>query len=589
MIRNVNKFLKSALNEGIETTYRKVMRFRDIRLRSGHYRKWVSSYGNLDETRIQKAYDQTSRFPSQPLISVVMPVYNVEEGFLRAAIESVGGQIYENWELCIADDHSTAKHVRPVIEEFVARDQRIKAVFRENNGHISAASNSALAIASGEFTALMDHDDIIVQDALFQVVRLLNEFPETQLIYSDEDKIDANGQQYMPMFKPGWSPEFFHSVNLLTHLSIYRTLRLQEIGGFREGYEGSQDYDLALRYIETIDPAEIRHIPHVLYHWRAIPGSVALGSGEKSYAHQRARTALDEHFKRCGIPATSVKSVGEIHRTLFEAQRETTVSIIVGPTGVSDDLIQHLANSASTTKLEVIICNAEADTKDRTVDGIRIEASGASRFRVLNEAAARGTGDFIVFVDGSTVKVSDEWVRELSGRASLSGVGAVGVKIVDKRACIIHAGYFLGIMNGVGRAHHQYPAKDVGEFIRLAADQNFSAVSARFMAIRREVFESINGFNDSDFPEFYADIDLCLRLKDKGYRTAWTPWVEVVQKTDDILPMNSELERLKVKWSDVFENDPYYNPNLTLEAEDLSLAFPPRVRRIDSQGSRHGV
>lgn len=580
MIKKVNKIWKSTLNDGIETTFRKVMRGRDIEGRAARYRKWASAYGDLNEIELPKAHERIGRFSSQPLISIVMPVYNVDERYLRQAIDSIRNQIYENWELCIADDQSTAAHIRPAIEVYLKKDLRIRAVFREENGHISAASNSALALASGEFTALMDNDDILTRDALFQVVKLLNEHPDTQLIYSDEDKIDANGKVFFPMFKPGWSPEFFRSLNLLTHLCVYRTARLREIGGFREGYEGSQDYDLALRYIETIDTNQIRHIPHVLYHWRAIPGSVALGSEEKSYAHQRARKALDEHFKRCGIPASSVKGVDEIHRTLYEEPPETTASIVVGPSCVSNGLIEYLANSASTSRLEVIVCNAEAHPKEQDFAYIGIDAPEKSRFQLLNDAAAMATGDVIVFVDGSTIEVSKEWLTELLGRACLSGVGAVGVKIVDRRARIIHAGYFLGIKEGVGRAHHRYPAKDVGEFIRLAVDQNFSAVSARFMAIRREVFESVNGFCDSDFPQNYADIDLCLRLKEMGYRTAWTPWVEAVQTRDDNLPINPELERLRDKWKDAFENDPYYNPNLTTSDEDLSLAFPPRTNRI---------
>ncbi len=580
-MRQVKKIWKSILNGGIVTTFRKALLVRDFKNRVAQYRKWASAYADLDGIERRRILDLIEQFSSRPLISIVMPVYNVDERYFRQAIDSIRSQLYENWELCLADDRSTAVHIRPTIDEYLKTDSRIHAIYREKNGHISAASNSALGMASGKFVVLMDHDDVITEDALFQVAKLLNEYPDTELIYTDEDKIDANGKQLSPMFKPQWSPEFFHSVNLLTHLSVYRTSRLREIGGFREGYEGSQDYDLALRYIETIDDGEIKHMPHVLYHWRAIAGSVARSTGEKSYAHENARKALNEHFDRCGIRAMAVKGVDEMHRLVFDVPNGIRVSLVFGTSTPSRDLLESIESKKSALVCEIIVCNDGQQNGEKNSTKPLFETTGRARYQILNQAASAAKGDVIIFVDSSTVEASDGWLEELVGRASLPGVGAVGAKIIDKQDRIIHAGYLLGIKDGVGRAHHQYPANGVGEFVRLSIDQNFSAVSVRCMAIRREVFESVNGFDDSSFPENYADIDLCLRLKEKGFRTAWTPWVEVVQTTDDILPANPELERLKVKFKAAFKSDPYYNPNLTRSSEDLSLAFPPRISRFN--------
>ena len=239
----------------------------------------------------------------QPLISVVMPVYNTQETWLRKAIDSVLRQLYPKWELCLADDHSSRPHVRPILEEYAACDPRIKLVFRDRNGHISAASNSALTLATGDFVALLDHDDELSEHALYMNVEELNRYPGAHLLYSDEDKIDERGRRYWPFFKPNWNPDLFYSLNLVTHLAVYRRSVLEAVEGFQEGLEGSQDYDLTLRVIERIPPEAIRHIPHVLYHWRAIPGSVALASGEKIYAHEAARHAIRAHFQRRGVRA----------------------------------------------------------------------------------------------------------------------------------------------------------------------------------------------------------------------------------------------------------------------------------------------
>src|SRR5262249_28947119 len=257
----------------------------------GVYRAWVSTYDTLTAEDIAAMHSMAARFPLQPLISILTPVYNTPRSLLCATIDSVRAQTYGNWELCLVDDRSDQPHVREVLKHYSRMDHRIKVTYRNENGHISRASNSALALASGSWIALLDHDDLLPRHALFCVVDALNQNPNAKLIYSDEDKIDRHGRRQSPYFKPDWNPDLFLSHNMISPVGVYRTDLVRELGGFRPGLEGSQDYDLALRYIEHIDPADIFHIPHVLYHWRMLPGSTSLNYGEKPYAQAAAARA----------------------------------------------------------------------------------------------------------------------------------------------------------------------------------------------------------------------------------------------------------------------------------------------------------
>lgn len=549
-----NAFAK-LVRGGLSPLRRKLWAVRHLRQRDREYTRWVEAYGSLPEAR-HTAIQHEAASMDGPLISVVMPVYNVDERWLRVAVESVITQLYPNWELCIADDASTAPHIRPLLEEFAVGDPRIRGVFRERNGNISAASNSALELATGEFVALMDHDDVLSEDALFQVATVLARKPETDLVYTDEDKIDERGRRFHPMIKPDWSPEMMLSINLVTHLCVFRRSIIREIGGFREGFEGSQDYDLALRFIERTASDRIKHIPHILYHWRAIPGSVALASGEKNYAHDRARIALNEHFERVGISAHSVPGVYEIHRAKYAVPSGMRISVIG-----NGSRIGQLIQPACDAQFEIIELDNNAD------------------YAELNRAAVRSTGDVLIFVAGAIRDAAYGWAEELAVRAMLDGVGAVGGKIADAGCRILHTGYLLGVAGGVGRAHYGYPADFYGEFVRLAVDQNFSAVSVDLMAVRRELFLEVGGFKASDFPHSGADIDLCLRLAASGHRTVWTPWASITADAVRPVPSGECLDRLRERWPDAFERDPFYNPNLTLENEDLGFAFPPRVER----------
>jgi O-antigen biosynthesis protein len=524
------------------------------------YQKWVRDFDTLSAEDRAEIRQKIEGFSHRPLISVILPVYNIEEKWLRLCVESVRKQLYANWELCIADDCSPSSHVRQILEEYAAQDERIKTVFRAKNGHISAASNSALELATGEFSVLLDHDDELSEHALYYVVEELNRFPETAMIYSDEDLIDARSRRYEPKFKPDWSPDFIYSLNLITHLSAYRTEILRKIGGFRLGAEGSQDYDLALRVTEQISDNQIRHIPQILYHWRAIEGSVALSGDEKPYAHERAREAIRAHLARAGKQATVSRTFHNLHRVSYDLpERLPKVSLII------------IAKDGKT------LTNLAAKTDYENLELLSENIPGQSSAAVFNQLAEKADGEILVFLDSDFQLQNDGWLKEIIGFALQKEIGAVGAKIFNPDETIRHAGVVLGMNDLIGFAHRGLPKGNAGYLQRAQLVNNFSAV-ANVLAMRREVFESLEGFDAENFPNGLFDVDFCLRLGEKNLRVVLTPYAELRQfsesSTEKILKRKdaAEIENFKTRWKDLIANDPFYNPNLSLENERFEIS-----------------
>lgn len=502
------------------------------------YQKWVKKFDTLTENDRQAICQRIESFAHQPLISIILPVYNVDEKWLRLCIDSVCKQLYQNWELCIADDCSPKPHIRKVLEEYQNKDSRIKVVFREKNGHISAASNSALEIATGEFSVLLDHDDELSQHALYFVAEELNRFPETQMIYSDEDLISEKGKRSEPKFKPDWSQDLMYSLNLITHLSAYRTDLLKKIGGFTIGIEGSQDYDLALRVIEQIDEKQIRHIPHILYHWRAISGSVALNPSEKPYAHERARDAIRQHFARTDVKAKVEEGYFNLHRVVYEAE----------------------------PSFEVI------KSKNATAES-------------LNSLANNSLSNVLIFVDESIKPVSEESFSELAKIAKQKNIGAVGGKILTSKATIHNSGVILGVGKLFGFAHQGISKLAPGSFVRAQVVGNYSAVSG-VLAIRRELFQEMNSFDAKNFNQGLFEIDFCLRLREKGLRIVFTPHAEFIQKGLSVAEKtlqnidSMEIVRFRQKWKKQLKRDEFYNENLSPENGRFAIQTPPRIKKL---------
>lgn len=565
------------------------------------YGKWVATYDTLTDADRRAITGRIPKLPYQPLISVIMPVYNVDEEWLRLAIESVCRQLYPHWELCLADDKSDRPHVRRVLEEYSTKDQRIRVVFRETQGHISAASNSAIELAEGEFIALLDHDDELPEHALYLVAEELNACPEADLIYSDEDKLSPSGERIKPHFKPDWNPDLFYSYNCISHLGVYRTAIVRQIGGFRQGYEGSQDYDLALRVVEMIPEQHIRHIPHVLYHWREITGSLALSSGEKDYAHEAARNAIRSHFLRTGINAKVTTGYGCFHRVIYPVPEPAPlVSVIIATRDRLELLSQTVAGLLDETDyapLEIIIVdNLSKNTstlkylrevqKDPRVKVVAYRDT--FNFPAINNIGFRqSSGEVIALINNDMKIISPGWLKEMVSHALRPGIGAVGAKLLYPDDTIQHAGIILGIGGVAGHAHKLIPRSSPGYANRTMIIHNLSAVTGACMVLRRGVFEELAGLDEVNLPVAFNDVDFCLRILENNYRIVWTPYAELyhlesASRGRDDTPENAhrfsrEIKYMMNVWKDKIASDPCYSQNLTLNREDFSFAMPPRV------------
>ena len=565
------------------------------------YEEWVRNYDVLtdeDRQRITKRIDQLHH---KPQISLVMPVYNVPKKWLRRAIDSVHKQLYPHWELCIADDHSSKPYIRKVLNEYSEADSRIKVIFREETGHISAASNDALKLASGEFVGFLDHDDELAEHALFAVAAELDRHPETDLLYSDEDKIDTRGKRYDPNFKTDWNRDLFYSMNFVSHLSVYRTSLLKEIGGFRVGYEGSQDYDLTLRVIERIPEERIRHIPHILYHWRAVSGSTALGRNEKSYAHRAAREALRSHFERLEKAVTIKPGYHNYHRVSYPLPAQPPLVSLIVATRDRVDLLRQVCTGileqTDYEPIELIILNNQS-SEPETLSYLN-EIQQDPRVRVIdydapfnfsainNLGVSEAKGEIIGLINNDIKIVSTEWLREMVSHALRPEIGAVGAKLYYADDTLQHAGVIVGLGGVAGHAHKHLPRSAPGYNCRPHVIQNFSAVTAACLVMRRELFLEIGGLNETSLAIAFNDVEFCLRLRQQGYRILWTPYAEMYhlesasRGSDDVperrIRFRRESNFIKTEWAEQLASDPYYSPNLTLDREDFSLAFPPRV------------
>lgn len=564
------------------------------RPRAASYEHWLRSHGPA-----------TPAPAHGPLVSVLMPVYNTPETWLRRAIDSVHAQTYTHWQLCIADDASTAAHVRPLLEAAARQDSRIKVVFRDRNGHISRASNSALELATGEFIALLDHDDELAPDALAEVVRTLAQRPDADVVYSDEDKIDEQGRRFSPYFKPDFLPDLFLGQNYLTHLAVYRASLLRAVGGFRAGFEGSQDWDLALRAIEQTSPERVVHIPKVLYHWRAIPGSTALTLDQKNYHVAAARKALEEHLARTGRTATLEPVPGDHWRLRHPLPSPAPRVSIVIPTRNGVRHLRRCLDSifARTTypNFEVVVVDNGSD--DPATLAYFREIAGKVRilpyphpfnYSAINNYAVKQTaGELVALLNDDLEIITADWLEEMASQALRPEIGCVGAMLYYPDDTIQHAGVILGVgglggVDGVaGHAFKKFPRDTDGYFNRARVVQNYSAVTAACLVIRRAVFEQVGGLDEKHLAIAFNDVDFCLKVRAAGYRNLWTPFAEFYHHESASrgaentpakqMRFKGEIDTMLERWGPLLRADPAYNPNLSLETEDFALAWPPRV------------
>ncbi|MBF0559900.1 MAG: glycosyltransferase [Nitrospirae bacterium] len=547
------------------------------------------------ELKIKKA----EAFSYRPKVSIIMPVWNSQEKWLRAAIESVRGQIYDNWELCMADGGSTMEHVAEVLKGYANVDSRIKVKFLGENKGIAGNSNEALGMATGEYVGFLDHDDELSSDALYEVVSLLDKKPEADFIYSDEDKVNEEGVRYEPHFKPDWAPDDFMGHNYICHFTVIKKPLIDDVGGFRAGYEGSQDYDLFLRVSEKA--RSIEHIPKILYHWRSVESSASGDlANAKPYAFESAKKALRDHLERMGMKGLIKDGnyPGQYH-VCFDIEGAPLVSIIIQAMDTTDPLkrcVESILAKSTYGNYEILIVHSQREEEvPRCLT--EVKRDGLVRIlpydqpfncsAVINYAVSQARGGYLLFLNSDTEVITPGWIEAMLEYAQRKDVGAVGALLYGPDDTVRHAGIIIGIGGAADNVFRGLPITRDGYFCRNSLVQNLSAVSAACLMMKKSVFEEIGGFDDR-FSHSYSDIDLCLRLRDRGYLVVYTPFAELYKYEPLNRGHDSTYEKnicfcknaklFLDKWHEVIKKgDPYYNPNLTLFKGDFSIKSIPEM------------
>ncbi|MEI8396687.1 MAG: glycosyltransferase [Rhodospirillaceae bacterium] len=574
------------------------------------YRRW-QGINRLTKRLVACMRDDAARLAADgPLISLIVPTYNTPATFLIELLDSVTAQIYPKWELCIADDASTDPSVRTTLERAASADSRIKLVFRPSNGHICHATNSALELATGDFIALLDHDDLLTADALLHIAEAAVRQPGLDYIYTDEDKIDKSGNRFDPQFKANWSPETALTHNYTHHLSVIRRTLVNRVGNMRPGFEGAQDIDLLLRVFELTDADRICHIPHICYHWRDHPGSSASAGNQKSYIFDSARRAIEEAFNRRNLKASPVlPEIAEKYRMcLYQPQWSDDVLsghvvTVVIPTKDRADLLEacvkslestlpagaiHLiiVDDRSTQKATFALFEKFKEIKNFEVTVIRNEpADNSFNFSSLVNLALRATRtEHVLLLNNDIVATKPGWLTDLMGWLSIPGVGAVGAKLYYPDGKIQHAGIVIEGPAGLpDHFFHRLPA-DVPSYLALPhAARNVSAVTGACMLFRRSDFWKVGGFDDTLFKVEFNDVDFCLKLLNAGLRIVVSPQASLIHVTSASRGFSfhpQEHLNFLTKYAGI--RDTYFNPNfdrshVTMEVDPLRFAYADRI------------
>jgi GT2 family glycosyltransferase len=557
------------------------------------YHAWILESENCDEDDLKR---HLGSLAIKPLISVIMPTYNSNIVWLKEAIESVRAQIYSNWELCIADDNSSTPEVLKLLSEYTKLDPRIKVTYRGENGHISAASNTALESAKGEFVGLLDHDDVLSKHALYWLIEAINKNPEASMFYSDEDKMDFEGRRLSPYFKSDWNLDLFYSHNMFSHLGVYRKSVLDKIGGFRVGYEGSQDYDLALRAFEVVGSEGIVHIPKILYHWRIHNQSTAGGAEAKPYAMIAGERAINDHFARTGVQG-SVKFTGYGYQPKYIIPSPAPLVSIIIPTRNGFSLLKNCLESifkkTNYSNYEIIIVDNRSDDPNLLAYLDELESNllikkiiydNEFNYSAINNFAINfSNGSIIALLNNDVEVISENWLSEMVSHAIRPGIGAVGAKLIYPNNTIQHAGVILGVGGIANHAHRHFPKNHPGYFSRASLVNCFSAVTGACLVVSKDLYASVGGLNEDELAISFNDIDFCLKLNKSGLRNLFTPYAilyhhESATRGYDNDPIKisrliKEEEYMKSTWGCIIHNDPMYSPNLSKSKEDFSLFF----------------
>ena len=567
------------------------------------YREWLTTH---EPTPAMCAVHRrrASSMEAAPVISLVMPTYNSNLDHLRAAVASVQAQWYPHWQLCICDDASRDESVRALLREWAAAEPRISLRLSPANGGIAAASAEALALASGDYVGFLDHDDLLPPWALYRVATSIKASPDTDIWYSDEDKLDERGQRCDPHFKPAWNEELLHSINYFGHLLVIRHRLLLTAGGFRAGYDGSQDYDLVLRCVAQTTASRIGHIPGVLYHWRKSKGSTAQALGAKGQAHPSGVAALRAHFGKSGSRVTD-GPFPTSYRALHPLPTPAPSITIMIPT--RDGLLQLRRCIDSIRKLtrysnySLLILDNQSSQPAMLDYLAQLRANGVEvlaydrpfNFSAINNFGAQhASGELLLLLNDDVELLTADWLDEMVSRLYRPGVGAVGAKLYYPDGRIQHAGVMTGIGGVAGHGHKYYPGRHSGYFGRLVLPQTVAAVTGACLLTRRLDYLACGGLDEHNLAVAFNDVDYCLRLRERGLRSVWTPYAELVHHeslsrgAEDTPEKKQrffqEVRYMQSRWGSQLTADGSYNPYLTLEHEDFSLSrsAPPFLESL---------
>lgn len=553
------------------------------------YEEWYCNHRPQEE---ELERQRKEKFDYMPLISILVPVYNTPEAFLKQMIQSVRAQTYGNWELCIANANPGNKEVGDILRIASEKDQRIRVTDVPENEGIAQNTNAAMKIASGEYVGLLDHDDLLTKDALYEVVKALNQQERPEMIYSDEDKVTTDlTEHFQPYMKPDFNLDLLRSNNYICHFFVAKKSLIEDVGAFRGEFNGAQDYDLILRCSEKA--AGIAHIPRILYHWRVHKASTADNPASKMYAFDAGKSAIEDHLKRCGQDGevSHAKDLG-YYRVKYKVKGSPLVSIIIPNKDEVESLDKCLQSiEKSTYKNYEIIVVENNSVKDETFAYYKkIEAKGVkvvywekgfNYSAINNYGASYAKGDYLLLLNNDVEVITPDWLEEMLGNCQRKEVGIVGVKLYYPDDTVQHAGIIVGIGGIAGNIFVGLPRRYTGYFHKASVQQDLSAVTAACMMVKRSVYEAVKGL-DEKLQVAFNDVDFCLRVRKAGYLVVYNPYAELYHyesKTrgsedtkEKVRRFQSEIEYMRSHHLDILKNgDPMYNRNLTLTKWDYSL------------------
>lgn len=554
------------------------------------YQAWYQKHA-ADEQELER--QRKIRFKNEYLISIVVPLYRTPETFLRQMIGSVREQTYGNWELCMADGSGDGA-LEEIVKEYVEKDGRIRYQKLEGNLGIAGNTNAAFAMAKGDFTALFDHDDLLSPDALFEVIKALNEHPDAEVIYTDEDKVDSSlTEHFQPHFKPDFNPDLLRANNYICHWFLVKRSLLEQIGGESEEFEGAQDYDFIFRCTERA--REVLHVPKILYHWRINKASTADNPASKPYAFEAGRRAIAAHLDRCGLSGvvTQTQDFG-FYRVKYKVEGKPLVSIIIPNKDQADTLrkcLDSIHKKTTYPNYEIII--VENNSQEEATFQFYRELEGKDRIRVVywerefnysainNFGFSFAEGEYIVCLNNDITVITPDWLEEMLGHCQREDTGIVGARLYYPDNTIQHAGIIVGIGGIAGSVFVNLPRSRSGYLHKARLQQDLSAVTAACMMVKREAYEKTGGFEEK-LAVAFNDVDFCLRVRQAGYLVVYDPYVEMYHdesKTrgaedtkEKVRRFQSEIDFMRGRWIKLLKKgDPYYNPNLSLKTWNYEL------------------